>query len=353
MSSPQRPWPSGAGPILSLMPGPPNIVPGFLHRELPPSSPSSVVPLSEVDRALVRLLQADGRRSFAALARELSLPEKTVRRRVRELLESRVIRITTVADPSVLGCTVGALVGVQVDGRKGIRPVVAGFTALDAVDYAVITTGRYDALVEVLCRDTAALLSIIDESFTRAPGVHRAEVFPYLRLHYQEPAWDATRTKPTGDGSQPRPLLDEVDRQIVTGLNADGRIPFATLGERLGMSESQVRKRVTRMVDSGTIRITALADPRSLGFGVQAWIAIRCAPGHSVAELAGTLTRLPSIAYVVACAGRFDIFAEAVCRDTEELMQLVDREIRTLSEVGHIELLLCLDLYYRPVQPTS
>jgi DNA-binding Lrp family transcriptional regulator len=340
-------------PMLSLMPGAPNILPGFLHGDVRPARHDGVVPLSETDRALVQALQADGRRSFAAIARELSLPEKTVRRRVQELIDGRVIRITTVADPAVLGFTVGALVGLQADGRRSVRALVASLAELDSVDYAVITTGRYDALVEVLCRDSAELLSVLDESFIQAPGVQRAEAFPYLRLHYQEPAWDATRIKRDSSPSQSRQLLDDIDKQIVSGLNADGRIPFATIGASLGMSESQVRKRVTRLVDNGVIRITALADPRSLGFGVQAWVALSVRPGHSVAELADALTRLPSVAYVVATAGRFDLFAEAVCRDTQELMHLVDSQIRTLTGVSHTELLMCLDLYYRPVQPTA
>jgi Lrp/AsnC family transcriptional regulator for asnA, asnC and gidA len=334
------------------MRGPENLVSGFLHGAFPASgSDGSSVQLSELDRELIRQLQLDGRQSFAALSRELAVPEKTIRRRVNELLESSVIQITTVADPAVLGYTVAALVGLNVDGRRGIRPLIESIVELPSVDYAVITTGRYDALVEVLCRDTDELLTVIDESFVRAPGVRSAEVFPYLELHYQEPVWDAAQHKRDSASVADREPLDAADRRIIAELSTDGRLPFGLVGERLGISESQVRKRVTRMVGERSVRITAIANPRSLGFTVQIWVGIRVAPGHSINELAQTLTKLSSITYVVASAGRFDIFVEAVCHNAADVMRLVDSEIRTLAGVSHTELLICLDLYYRAVQP--
>jgi Lrp/AsnC family transcriptional regulator for asnA, asnC and gidA len=334
------------------MRGPENLVSGFLHGTYPVvGSDDTAVQLSELDRELIRQLQLDGRQSFAAISRELAVPEKTIRRRVNELLESSVIQITTVADPAVLGYTVAALVGLNVDGRRGIRPLVESIVELPSVDYAVITTGRYDALVEVLCRDMSELLTVVDESLVRAPGVRSAEAFPYLQLHYQEPVWDAAQHKREHGELETRPPLDATDRRIVAELSTDGRLPFGLIGERLGVSESQVRKRVTRMTAERTIRITAIANPRSLGFNVQLWVGIRVAPGHSIHELARKLTTISSVTYVVACAGRFDIFVEAVCRDTQDVMRLVDTEIRTLSGVAHSELLLCLDLYYRAVQP--
>ena len=335
------------------MRGPENVVSGFLHASFPAGDDDGAVVLSELDRALIRLLQTDGRQSFAAISRELSVPEKTIRRRVNELLESRVIQITTVADPGVLGYTVAALVGINVDGRRGIRPLVESIVDLPSVDYAVITTGRYDAVVEVLCRDTGELLTVVDESIVRAPGVRSAEVFPYLQLHYQEPVWEAAQQKGDGGVAEARPALDATDRRIVAELSADGRLPFGVVGDQLGISESQVRKRVTRMLAERTIRITAIANPRSLGLTVQIWVAIRVAPGHSINDLAQTLTKLPSITYVVATAGRFDIFVEAVCRNAQDVMRLVDSEIRTLTGVAQTELMLCLDLYYRAVRPVE
>jgi DNA-binding Lrp family transcriptional regulator len=336
------------------MRGPSNLVAGLLHGPYPVSGDAgTMMPLSELDRALIRVLQMDGRRSFAAISRDLDVPEKTIRRRVNELLDGRVIQITTVADPGVLGYTVAALVGVNVDGRRSIRALLESIAELPSVDYAVLTTGRYDALVEILCRDTSELLTVVDESLNRAPGVRATEVFPYLQLHYQEPVWDAAQHKAEDGTPAPRPTLDATDRRIVAELSADGRLPFPLVGEKLGVSESQVRKRVTRMLAERTVRITAIANPRSLGFDTQVWVGIRCLAGHSITALAETLTKIPSITYVVACAGRFDLFVEAVCRDMHDVMRLVDSQIRTLTGVERTELLVCLDLYYRAVRPVD
>ncbi|WP_405145985.1 Lrp/AsnC family transcriptional regulator [Sphaerisporangium sp. NBC_01403] len=336
------------------MNGPDSPTPGLLPGVFPLSGgDDGDSGLSGLDRAIIRALQVDGRQSFAALSRDLDVPEKTIRRRVNQLLADRVIQITTVADPAILGYQVAALVGVQLDGRRRIHPLIESIIELPAVDYAVITTGRYNALVEVLCRDMTELLSVVYESLAQMPGVRGVETFPYLQLHYQEPVWEAAQQKVPDGGGGARPSLDAMDRRIIAELSGDGRLAFSVVGERLGMSESQARKRVTRMLNDRVIRIAAIANPRSLGFDTQVWVAIRCMPGHSIEELAETLSKIPSITYVAACAGRFDIFAEAVCRNTEDVMRLLDAEIRTLTSVQYAELLICLHLYYRAVRPAA
>ena len=157
--------------------------------------------LSEIDRQLIRILQQDGRRSFAAIARDLGIPEKTARRRVHELVEDGVIHITTVSYPGLLGYEAMAMVGITVDPSAHVKDVVRSFVRLEAVDYAVITTGRYHALIEVLCRDRNELLEFVNDTLPQRPGVTSAEVLPYLDLYYQEPAWEAAQSK---QGKPPR-----------------------------------------------------------------------------------------------------------------------------------------------------
>lgn len=307
--------------------------------------------LSGLDQSLIKKLQVDGRASFVQLARECHTTEKTVRKRVSELRESGIIEISTVADPALLGYQSGAFVGLRLNGKHFSTDMGKELFDLPSVDYAVSTSGRYDFLVELLCRDEKDLHDAVETGIRRHPAVRDVEIYPYLRLHYQQPIWTEAQGKISAPQLSPLTTLDPLDYDILRELNEDGRIAFVIVAQRLGVSETQVRNRYIRMVSSGAVRVMALTNPRSLGFGTIAWLAIGAAPGVKIEALADKLATLPSIAYLVVCIGRFDIFAEVVCKNPADLMQLLDNQIRIMPEIARIETSLCFDLYYRRVIP--
>jgi DNA-binding Lrp family transcriptional regulator len=316
-----------------------------------PVSLDAAADLSSLDRGIIQALQVDGRRSFAAIATDLATTEKRVRSHVAHLRTTGLIEFTAVTDPAVLGYHAPALVGVKSDQRRSLSEMADALWRIPAVDYVAIVAGRYDLLVEVLCPDSAALLHTIDTDFREIGATASLEVLPYLRLHYQEPAWTQAQVKHGPDGAGRRATLSEIDRDIVLELNADGRTPFARIGERLAISESQVRKRVTRMVASGAVRIVALTNPRTLGFEALAWLGLRVAAGSTSTALADLLVSLPSVTYLAVCAGRFDIMAEVLCADLDDLARLMDEEVRMLPGLASVELMTGLDLRYRRVAP--
>lgn len=308
--------------------------------------------LTELDRDIIRLLQSDGRMSFVELAESVNATQKTVRKRVADLRKNRIIEISTVADPHVIGYRSMALVGIRTELSYSRSDVARTLFDVPSVDYAVVTTGRYDLLVELLQHDDGELSETIDREIRPHPGVRDVEIFPYLQLHYQQPVWESAQNKmETTRQSGERPDIDSLDVRIMRELNEDGRIPFSHLAERLDVSESQIRKRYTKLTSSGVLRVLALTNPRSLGFHVTAWLAINSAQGMGVRSLADKVSALPSIAYLAVCSGQFDLFAEVVCRDKNDLLRIVDEEVRPMQEVGHTESLLCHDLYYRRVIP--
>jgi Lrp/AsnC family transcriptional regulator for asnA, asnC and gidA len=310
--------------------------------------------LSALDHKLIAQLQVDGRSSFAELARNFKTTEKTVRKRVMELRDSGLIEITTVADPRILGYHSCAIVGIRLDGRHRASGVAQSLFALPAVDYTVITTGRYDLLVEVLSRDEASLYQILDRDIRGHPAVREIEIFPYLRLHYQQPSWNIAQGKRKGlqKNVEAIPQLDNIDLEIIYDLNNDGRVSFSAIADRISVSEALIRKRYAAMISNSAVRVLALTNPRSIGYRSIAWLCISVSPGHRIEALADRLTTLPSITYLVICVGRFDIFAEVVCRDQASLLELLDHEVRPLQGISRLEAMLCLDLYYRRVSPS-
>ncbi len=117
--------------------------------------------LDDVAKAIIEQLQQDGRRSYAAIGKEVGLSEAAVRQRVQRLIESGVMQVVAVTDPLQLGFARQAMVGIEVSGP--LEPVAEALAAMDEVDYVVITAGTYDVLAEVVCESDERLLELISE----------------------------------------------------------------------------------------------------------------------------------------------------------------------------------------------
>ncbi len=138
------------------------------------------------------------------------------------------------------------------------------------------------------------------------------------------------------------PVLDDISRAIIEQLQQDGRRPYASIGLAVGLSESAVRQRVARLVDTGVIQIVAVTDPMQVGFSREALIGIRVE--GNIAAVADQLSEVPEIDYVVVTAGGFDVLVEVVCEDDEHLLTVINDRIRTIPGVRSTEAFVYLKL---------
>ena len=139
--------------------------------------------LDETGKAILRQLQEDGRRSYTAIGAAVGLSEAAVRARVKALTDSGVLQIVAVTDPLTLGFGVMAGVGVMVTGDS--RIVADALSQIEEVDYCVLTTGRYDLQLELVCRDNEHLLTVINDRIRNVEGVRETETSICLRVHKQ------------------------------------------------------------------------------------------------------------------------------------------------------------------------
>ena len=148
---------------------------------------SEIFALDDVDKAIIRELQVDGRMAYAQLSPKVGLSQAAVRQRVNRLLERVVFQIVAVSDPLSLGLTTQAMVGITVTGD--VRGVAATVAAMGESEYVLITTGRYDVLAELLCTDNDALLELVNDRIRAIDGVASTEVFSILKMEKLTFSW--------------------------------------------------------------------------------------------------------------------------------------------------------------------
>ena len=136
--------------------------------------------------------------------------------------------------------------------------------------------------------------------------------------------------------------LDDVSKAIIEQLQADGRRSYAEIGKAVGLSEAAVRQRVQKLTDSGVMQVVAVTDPMQLGFYRQAMIGIRVSGDTTI--VAEALTQLAAVDYVVLTAGSFDLLVEVVCENDDDLIELLNKNIRAIEGVQSTETFVYLKL---------
>lgn len=131
--------------------------------------------VDDVDRQIIETLRDDARISVAALAERVAISRASAYSRIERLEAAGVIRGYTVrVDSRRLG--VGVTAVVLISFRQGDwREVQAAIAAMPEVQYAVLTTGAYDALLLVRLADIEALRRFILERVQRRPEVRSSQ----------------------------------------------------------------------------------------------------------------------------------------------------------------------------------
>jgi Lrp/AsnC family transcriptional regulator for asnA, asnC and gidA len=141
----------------------------------------------------------------------------------------------------------------------------------------------------------------------------------------------------------PGAALDPLSKAIIEQLQQDGRRPYATIAKAVGLSEAAVRQRVQRLLDAEVMQVVAVTDPLTVGFNRQAMIGIRCE--GDIQPVAEALTAMQEVAYVVATAGSFDLLAEVVAEDDDQLLHIINKRIRAIPQVRSTESFVYLKLH--------
>ncbi len=135
--------------------------------------------------------------------------------------------------------------------------------------------------------------------------------------------------------------MDNTDTELVKLLAEDARQSSEKLAQQLNVSAATVRRRLRKLLHSGTARIVAVTDPIKTGFPVTAIMAFDVV----AAKLNSALRKLasePDIIWVSSTTGRFDIIALARFQTTDQLSDFVEKNVSEIDGIRDSETFVCL-----------
>jgi Lrp/AsnC family transcriptional regulator for asnA, asnC and gidA len=144
--------------------------------------------LDEKDRAIVSILQYDGRTPFTKIAEELNITEGSVRHRVKRLIETQKLKIVGIAQPEEMGWNEAGIIGINVQTDR-IAEVADAIAQLPEVSYLIQAAGEFDLFAEVYCRDRDHFVYFLNDKLQKIPGVDRTQSFLILKMHKLSYRW--------------------------------------------------------------------------------------------------------------------------------------------------------------------
>ncbi|MCX8063229.1 MAG: Lrp/AsnC family transcriptional regulator [Anaerolineales bacterium] len=137
--------------------------------------------------------------------------------------------------------------------------------------------------------------------------------------------------------------LDSIDWYIIQRLRQDGRTPFSQIAQELSVSPGMIRLRYNRLVEKGYLQIVAITNPLNIGYHAVALIGIRV-EGNKILKVAEEIAKLDEVDYLIITSGRFDLFAEVICRDRDELFAFLTEKLYQIEGVRESETFMHLKI---------
>jgi len=129
--------------------------------------------IDEIDKKIIEALEENARATYKELAKKLGMKESTIRKRILNLIEKKVIKkFTIIADPAKLGKNAIAIIGVEVDPST-LLIAAQKLSEIPEAKFVATSTGDHMIMMEVWAKDGKELTRIISEKIAKVDGVKK------------------------------------------------------------------------------------------------------------------------------------------------------------------------------------
>lgn len=305
------------------------------NADAPSAANGPAIELSGLDRALIESLRRDGRASNRSLAHQLDINEVTVATRLRRMEDANIMRVVAVTDIRLFGHRELSFALLQVDGRA-VRDVATQLAALPETIAVVMTSGRFDIILPLVCRDRTHLAEMFGSVLGTMDGVDRVHGSVALDVIKYDSNWAAFHNPGTTPETQPSNTVDDMDLAVIRLLQRNARRSNRSIATELGVSEGTVRGRIKRMLNDRVFRIQAVTNITAFGLYASAFVTVTAEPGQTEA-IASTLAARDDVSQITHVLDDFALIIVVSAPDHHSIMDIVSTHIACIPGVLRTE----------------
>ena len=138
--------------------------------------------------------------------------------------------------------------------------------------------------------------------------------------------------------------LDGIDKKILKMLMENSRRPILEIAKNIGISGAAIHQRLRKLESQNLIiGSSIIVNTKVLGFTTMAFIGIFLDKATSNKTVVNQLKEIPEILGCHYTTGDWSVLAKLICKDNEDLMEILTKKIQTIQGVSRTETYISLE----------
>ena len=138
--------------------------------------------------------------------------------------------------------------------------------------------------------------------------------------------------------------LDGIDKKILKMLMENSRRPILEIAKNIGISGAAIHQRLRKLEKNNLIIGSSIkVNTKILGYTTMAFIGIFLDRATNNKTVVNQLREIKEILECHYTTGDWSILAKLICKDNEDLMEILTKKIQTIQGVARAETYISLE----------
>ena len=137
--------------------------------------------------------------------------------------------------------------------------------------------------------------------------------------------------------------IDGIDKKILRALMQDARTPILEIARQVGISGAAIHQRLRKLEKARLIAGSKfIINPKVLGYTTMAFVGIHLDKAINNPDAVKQLKKIPEVLECHYTTGKWSVFVKLLCKNNEDLMNVLNKDIQTIQGVSSTETFISL-----------